>query len=250
MALAVPILDASIAVFRRWVRGEDLFRADGDHIHHRLLRMGLTPRRVVAVMYAVAAAFGAMSLLTMTARGQIVGMVIIASSVVTWIGVHQLGYAEFGEIQRTLRYGVGNQRRAMGNNVYLASLTHRFTQAHDISELSTLLTEAATRLDFHRVEVQFEGAGSQGLRAAFPPWEAARDVIGMQPSSTWRIPIAAGAGLLATVVLTRALTRQAEFEPTYFIHAIREGLGPSLLSITTSRFPPANGVDYITRASG
>ena len=81
MALAVPILDSGIAVLRRLVRGDDVFRADGDHIHHRLLRMGLTPRRVVATLYAVAAGFGAMSLLTMSDRGQVVGMVVIASSV-------------------------------------------------------------------------------------------------------------------------------------------------------------------------
>ena len=70
MALAVPILDASIAVLRRLVRGDDVFRADGDHIHHRLLRMGLTPRRVVVILYAVAAGFGALSLLTMTSRAR------------------------------------------------------------------------------------------------------------------------------------------------------------------------------------
>ena len=46
-------------------------------------------------------------------------------------GEFKLGYAEFGEIQRTLRYGVGNQRRAMGNNVYLASLAQRFSEARD-----------------------------------------------------------------------------------------------------------------------
>ena len=126
MALAVPILDASIAVVRRFVRGDDVFRADGDHIHHRLLRMGLTPRRVVAthlrrrggVRRPVAADDD-------RDRGQIVGMVVIASSIVTWIGVQQLGYAEFAEIQRSLRYGFGNERKAIGNNVYLASLTQR-----------------------------------------------------------------------------------------------------------------------------
>src|SRR5205814_4429932 len=55
LALAVPILDAGIAVFRRQVRGDDVIRADGDHIHHRLLRLGLTPRAAVGVMYAVTA---------------------------------------------------------------------------------------------------------------------------------------------------------------------------------------------------
>src|SRR5436190_3235100 len=118
--------------------------------------MGLTPRRVVAVMYTVAAGFGFLSLLTMNVKGQIVGMVIIATSVVTWIGVHQLGYAEFGEIQRSLRYGVGNERRAIGNNVYLAALTQRFRDAPDADHLHATLVDAMTRLQFRRADVVFE----------------------------------------------------------------------------------------------
>jgi UDP-GlcNAc:undecaprenyl-phosphate/decaprenyl-phosphate GlcNAc-1-phosphate transferase len=238
MALAVPILDASIAVFRRLVRGDDVFRADGDHIHHRLLRMGLTPSRVVGVMYAVAAAFGALSLLTMTARGQVMGMVIIASSVVTWVGIHQLGYAEFGEIQRTLRYGVGNQRRTMGNNVYLASLVQRFAEAADTEQLRATLAEAVARLQFQRVEVVFEeGAVPADMRAAFPVWEREAADPRTHPMSAWRIPIVAGGRPVATVVLTRGLTDQAPFDPGHLLTAIRNGFGARLLSLVQS--PPA-----------
>jgi UDP-GlcNAc:undecaprenyl-phosphate/decaprenyl-phosphate GlcNAc-1-phosphate transferase len=231
MALAVPILDASIAVFRRLVRGDDVFRADGDHIHHRLLRMGLTPRGVVGVMYAVAAAFGALSLLTMNSRGQVVGIVIIASSLVTWIGVHQLGYAEFGEIQRTLRYGVGNQRRAMGNNVYLASLAQRFAEAADMERLRATLAEAMSRLQFQRVEVLFEkGAVAPAVAAAFSTWEL-EPTDALHPTSTWRVPVVSDARLVATVVLTRSLGDQAQFDPGHLLTAIRNGFGSRLLAL-------------------
>jgi UDP-GlcNAc:undecaprenyl-phosphate GlcNAc-1-phosphate transferase len=241
MALAVPILDASIAVVRRWVRGDDLFRADGDHIHHRLLRMGLTPRRVVAILYAVAAVFGAMSLLTMTARGQIVGMVIIASSVVTWIGIQQLGYAEFGEMQRTLRYGVGNQRRAMGNNIYVASLVQRFVDTPGPSHLWTALIEAVARLEFHRLEITFERPTAD-LQASFPAWSAEGAEERNQPSSQWRIPVDEEGEVLATIVVTRSLQKQVEFDPAYLLHALRVGFGPRLRSIVaTDRRPASSG---------
>jgi hypothetical protein len=239
MALAVPILDASIAVLRRLVRGEHPFQADGDHIHHRLLRMGLTPRRVVAVLYTVAAGFGVLSLLTMTTKSQIVGMVVIASSVVTWIGVQQLGYAEFSEIQRTLRFGIGNERRAMGNNVYLASLAQRFAEAGDDRRLHALLAEALDRLGFQRAEIQFkDGAVPPHVAAAFPPWD--RDTSGgpTQPTATWAIPLVANGRLAATVTLTRPLSRQAEFDPGYLLNAI-QGFGVRLLSIGIGLEPGA-----------
>jgi UDP-GlcNAc:undecaprenyl-phosphate GlcNAc-1-phosphate transferase len=231
MALAVPILDASIAVLRRLVRGEHPFQADGDHIHHRLLRMGLTPRRVVAVLYTVAAGFGVLSLLTMTTKSQIVGMVVIASSVVTWIGVQQLGYAEFSEIQRTLRFGIGNERRAMGNNVYLASLAQRFAEATDAGQLHALMAEALDRLGFQRAELHWEDAAvGPRIAATLPTWERESSDGLAQPTSTWRIPLMADGRVAAMVSLTRPLSRQAQFDPGYLLTAI-QGFGSRLLSM-------------------
>ena len=40
VALGVPILDTLFAILRRAVRGVPLFRADAEHIHHRLILLG------------------------------------------------------------------------------------------------------------------------------------------------------------------------------------------------------------------
>jgi UDP-GlcNAc:undecaprenyl-phosphate/decaprenyl-phosphate GlcNAc-1-phosphate transferase len=238
LALAVPIIDAGIAVFRRLVRGNDVFGADGDHVHHRLLRMGLTPRGVVGTLYAVAALFGALSLLTMTVRGQVVGMVVIASSIVTWIGIQQLGYAEFAEIQRSLRYGFVKERRSIGNNVYLASLTQRFAEAADFADLRAILIEAMVRLEFERLEIRFvEGCGE--LRSWFPTWQSeAPSSLPTEASSVWTVPVVEGQ-LAATIVLTRSLQKQAQFEPVYFLQAIQRGLAARLGTLMASRAPLA-----------
>ncbi len=206
--------------------------------------MGFTPRRVVAVMYTVAAAFGFLSLITMTVKGQIVGMVIIASSVVTWIGVHQLGYAEFGEIQRSLRYGVGNERRAIGNNVYLAALGERFASAADAEQLQSILAEAMARLQFRRVEVIFESGTPLAVRAALSAWDGAMADLPTQPTSTWRIPVVSGGKIAMTVVLTRSLDRQAAFDPSHLLNALQNGFGARLLSLSQAP-PPVAGRDAV-----
>jgi UDP-GlcNAc:undecaprenyl-phosphate GlcNAc-1-phosphate transferase len=226
MALAVPILDASIAVLRRLVRGHAVFQADGDHIHHRLIGMGLTPRRVVVILYAVAAGFGALSLLTMTAQSQIVGLVVIASSVVTWIGVQQLGYAEFAEIQRSLRHGLGNERRTVGNNVYLSSLARQFRAASDRGELWRTLVEAIARLQFCRAEL-WSGSGVPAADLPMEKWgNAESNVSG--GSSIWTIPAEHGGQIFATLCLTRSLSSPSQFDPTYLLAAMREGFAPRL----------------------
>jgi hypothetical protein len=143
-----------------------------------------------AVLYAVTAAFGALSLLTMTGRGQIMGMVVIASSIVTWIGVRQLGYAEFAEIQRSLRYGLTNERRSVGDNVYLASLRERFAQAADLPQLRSALAAAMTRLQSRRAEGVFEdGPAPAVVAASFPAWESEEAGSVIEPMATWSVPI-------------------------------------------------------------
>ena len=111
LALALPILDTTIAIARRFFGGRGVFEADAEHIHHRMLRKGLTPRWVVVILYAVAALFGALSLLSMTGHSKVLGVVIILFSVGTWVGVQQLGYADLGALQWMLRHGLGDAGR-------------------------------------------------------------------------------------------------------------------------------------------
>ena len=52
MALALPIIDVSFALFRRSAQGLPLFRPDKGHIHHQLIRLGLSRKNTVLVLYA------------------------------------------------------------------------------------------------------------------------------------------------------------------------------------------------------
>jgi len=47
VAMGVPILDTGLAFLRRSRNGISPLKPDRDHLHHRLLRLGLTPRQVV-----------------------------------------------------------------------------------------------------------------------------------------------------------------------------------------------------------
>ena len=60
-ALFIPLLDLLLAVFRRVRAGKSPFAPDKEHLHHRLLRLGHSQKRVVLVLYTwvAIAAFGA-----------------------------------------------------------------------------------------------------------------------------------------------------------------------------------------------
>jgi UDP-GlcNAc:undecaprenyl-phosphate GlcNAc-1-phosphate transferase len=55
-ALALPLVDASLAILRRSVSGLPLFRPDRKHIHHRLLTLGFSREGAVLSLYAVSLA--------------------------------------------------------------------------------------------------------------------------------------------------------------------------------------------------
>src|ERR1700684_1175150 len=57
LSFGFPILDVTLAVSRRFLSGKPLFLGDRDHIHHKLLKLGLSQRGAVLVLYAVTAAF-------------------------------------------------------------------------------------------------------------------------------------------------------------------------------------------------
>ncbi len=58
LALALPIFDTAFAIIRRVATGRSIGGADKDHLHHRLLRLGLSHRSTVLVMWAVSAWLG------------------------------------------------------------------------------------------------------------------------------------------------------------------------------------------------
>jgi len=53
IAMGVPLLDTGLAFLRRSRNGTSPLKADREHLHHRLLRLGLKPRQVVLLfLYA------------------------------------------------------------------------------------------------------------------------------------------------------------------------------------------------------
>lgn len=51
IAFGLPIFEASYSFFRRFVAGAHPFRADKRHLHHRLLALGFSHKRVVILIY-------------------------------------------------------------------------------------------------------------------------------------------------------------------------------------------------------
>jgi len=72
--MLIPLVDMTLAVFRRLRAGHSPFHADRMHLHHRLLALGHSHRRAVAIMYVWTAvcAFGAAALVVVSTTTAVV----------------------------------------------------------------------------------------------------------------------------------------------------------------------------------
>jgi len=113
LALGLPIMDTLLAMVRRFLRtvhvigktsggtyrlfflgGRSMFEADRDHIHHRLMQLGVTHRNCVIVLYGICTALGATAFLLAFVRNVNAGLVLLAMGVATVYAVQKLRYQE------------------------------------------------------------------------------------------------------------------------------------------------------------
>ena len=63
--LAIPILDITFSSTRRILKGVSPFKADAEHIHHKLLHAGLSQNKTVITLVGIALCFGAIAAILM-----------------------------------------------------------------------------------------------------------------------------------------------------------------------------------------
>lgn len=62
LILGIPIFDTAFAIVRRLLNRKPIFQADNGHLHHRLLRIGLSQRRAVMLIYGFSGLLGGVAL--------------------------------------------------------------------------------------------------------------------------------------------------------------------------------------------
>src|SRR5690606_15199734 len=83
LALGLPIADTFLAILRRLAAGRSIAEADRQHLHHRLLEMGLSHRDAVIVLYIISGWLGlsAWALTTVETTGAILIIAFVAASI-------------------------------------------------------------------------------------------------------------------------------------------------------------------------
>lgn len=68
LVLALPLVDTAMAIVRRLKARRNVFTADQEHIHHRLLKAGFSHRGAVLVLYGITAPLAGLAILLHVTR--------------------------------------------------------------------------------------------------------------------------------------------------------------------------------------
>jgi UDP-GlcNAc:undecaprenyl-phosphate GlcNAc-1-phosphate transferase len=82
LVMGVPLIDMAWLIVSRTVQGRSAARSGRDHLHHRLLDMGLSQRQVVGIYYGLSALFGAVALLEVPPAAKLVALLILGALVI------------------------------------------------------------------------------------------------------------------------------------------------------------------------
>lgn len=138
VCFALPLTDVGLSVLRRFLSGHSLFGADREHIHHKLLDLGLSQRQAVGVLYAVSALFSISSLFLLNpspvALLPVAGIVLLT----IFFGVRKLKYHEFLEIVRTPEPSKLKRRR-VSNNIAIRKAAAGLQMTRDPKTIAILL---------------------------------------------------------------------------------------------------------------
>jgi UDP-GlcNAc:undecaprenyl-phosphate GlcNAc-1-phosphate transferase len=162
VSLGLPILDVALAVVRRFLAGKPLFEGDKHHIHHKLLKLGLSQRNAVLSLYAVTAGFGFLSLVLLQQR-RAVALVLAVTGIGIFLGVQQLRYQEFAELLSMLQR-VNRRRQILANHVSIRRAAEKLNECHDLGSMCQILRETLEPIGFDAV--RFLKSGKNGFSSS------------------------------------------------------------------------------------
>lgn len=110
-ALALPIIDVSLAILRRGVKGLPVFRPDRRHIHHRLVAFGFSHRRTLLTLYVLSVLFLLMAFGVFWSQGRLVPLFLGISFLVVIYIVHSFGMVSSKYSLRTVWRDLQDIRR-------------------------------------------------------------------------------------------------------------------------------------------
>ena len=242
---SVPLLDVALAVVRRLVRGHAVMSADGNHIHHRLLRGGLGHARSVALLWVTTLVFAVLALgLGFLRDSPYAGVLRLGTFLLLLAAARWLGALEFRDLAHTIGRRERRRHSPRDRNLAVRRALKDLAAWREVEGLDDRLIALARQIDLDLIDIEV-ALPTDGPARAVPVVRWVRDqetahgeghgmlrddgagVGGARSISTIAAAVDGPSGLRGTVVVGRErwkLRRQSE-EARIWAHLLAEGVG-------------------------
>jgi UDP-GlcNAc:undecaprenyl-phosphate GlcNAc-1-phosphate transferase len=156
VALAFPVFEVTLSVFRRFLRNRPIFGSDRNHIHHRILLLGLSPRDAALVLYGVAALVALVAVLQTILRPQLATVLLLLFLAAAYVGFRSLRYPEFGILGKFLF--AGGFRRTLRSSIHLHEYEESLAAARTVEECWEALKNTCREANFSYVSMSVSGS--------------------------------------------------------------------------------------------
>ena len=141
LAFAHPLMEMVYAVARRYHRGLPLGQADKEHIHHKLLDMGLTKRTALFSLVGMNTVIATLAILMVQRQHKVGVLPLVLFVALIVAGLRLFGYIKMRGITGEFLRLFARNRRRRHQSYLLARVRSRAEQARDIGALSAALEE-------------------------------------------------------------------------------------------------------------
>ncbi len=206
MIFALPLLDVSVTTVRRFLAGHPIFHRDEEHLHHRLIKVGLTHRVAVLVLYGVAALFALASLLVINYQNALAPLVALLCGILAWVVVSRMQYPEFAELDSHFRQAVSTQRAVLRNQILLRKAAAEMRQMTSLKDAWLECTRVLSALEFDSATCRLRRPSGEFHEWT---WHSEDFAAPRGDSALWKIsvPIHVNGVPAGTLTMERAIAR-------------------------------------------
>ncbi len=183
LALALPLIDVTLAISRRYLRRVPIFKADRGHIHHRILALGFSTRRATLILYGCCLVFAGLALLQSFGRQEFDIVILALFLIIILLGVHRLEYVEFRAVRQVLQNGA--LRNIVADEITMQELRHALSSSSTAEECWRALHKLYE--DPHISEVTMHIGGRE--------FKYVNEIMSGEPTYSVYLPLGEGSGL-------------------------------------------------------
>ena len=196
VALGLPILDTLLALLRRWYKRLPFSTPDRQHIHHRLVSMGYSPRKAVLTLYLICVGLAVVALVITFARNDIILMMMAALLITSFVGARIFSGLGMTDVWNRLRHAHSTEERLSRDYVAVQTALNAIRHANSSEQFWTACVRLFEEAGFDAAELQWAGSnqswqrsGAQGdewsIRLQLPPSGQLVLRAGRAPSSVF-----------------------------------------------------------------